>query len=251
MKKLLAIGVMLSGSAYALPLFNVEASVGYMNHNLSGTLRYQGDTIDLQNTLGLDKTNKPFARAKIELPIVPNLYLQYMPMTFTGTKTRTVTYGGKTISGSLDTTLKLDRYDVGLYYNIPVGWVTSVGTLGTLSIDPEIGVNVRVINYEGSITGNVAGNRETVTSSSTIPVPMAYAGLGLNLPFVSLIGELRYVSYSGSSYYDITGEARVKPIPMVFVGVGYRQENLKIDNVSDIYTDITIKSYFANVGVSF
>ncbi len=252
MKKSVLLGTLLFGSAaFSLPLVSVEASIGYMSQDPSGNLSYKGDTLNLKEDLGLSKENKPFARVKLELPVVPNLYLQYIPMRFEGNKDKSITYGNTTFTGNLQTTVKLDHYDIGLYYNIPIGWVTSLGTLGTLSVDPEIGINVRVLNFEGSVTGRVGPVTRTVSKKISVPVPMGYVGLGINAPFVSLMGELRYIAYSGSRYYDVTGEVRVKPVPLVFVGVGYRQENLKLDNVSDVYSDIKIKSLFANVGVSF
>ncbi len=253
--KVLALTLLLGTTAFSLPLINVEASVGYASHDPSGYLQYKGDRADLEDTFGLDKESKPFARLKLEIPIVPNLYLQYMPMEFSGTRTTNVRYGDVQFSGSIDTNVKLDRYDIGLYYNIPIGWVTSLGTLGTLSVDPEIGINVRVINFEGTVTGQaIVGSTtttETVSKDATVPVPMGYLGLGVKTPFVSLLGELRYISYSSNRYYDYILEARVSPFPVVFLGVGYRYENLKLEDVNDIYADIKVKSLYATVGVSF
>jgi len=256
MKRYVLAGVLIaSGVSFSLPLVSVELSVGAISHEPSGYIQYPsntGTTVDLKDTLGLSKKTKPFARAKIEIPIVPNLYLQYMPMEFSGVGryTSTVKFGGTTFQANvdLDTYVKLDRYDLGLYYNIPL-----VGTLTGGVLDPELGVNFRVINFEGRITGREAssGMTKTESKSATLPVPMLYAGLGLNLPYVSLIGEVRGVGYSGNSYYDATGEVRVKPIPVLFVGVGYRYERLKLNDVSDITADIKVKGPFANVGVSF
>ena len=252
MKKLLLLGILGASVGYALPLVHIETSVGYMNHDPSGYLQYKGDRADLKDTFGLGKKGKPFARAKIELPVVPNLYLQYIPMSFTGEKNTNVNYGGVSFTNNLKTEVKLDHYDVGLYYNIPIGWVTSIGTLGTVSVDPEIGINVRVLNFKGTVTGTTSlGGSQTVSKTLNVPVPMGYVGLGINVPFVSLIGELRYIAYKGNKYYDIVGEARVKPVPLVFIGIGYREENVKLEDVSAVYSDIKIKSLFANVGVSF
>ncbi|EDP75831.1 TIGR04219 family outer membrane beta-barrel protein [Hydrogenivirga sp. 128-5-R1-1] len=250
MKKAILLGALFSvGSSFAVPLVNAEFSVGAMSHDPSGYIQYQGDKVDVKDGFGLEKETKPFARAKVELPIVPNLYLQYIPMKFEGQKTRTFTYGGYTFSGDVKTDVKLDHYDVGLYYNIPL-----VGTATAGLLDPELGINVRIINFDGKVTE--LSTNHTESKSVTIPVPMVYAGLGLNLPFVSLIGELRGITYSGSKYYDITAEARLKPISIpgmasFFVGAGYRYERLELDDVGDVTADIKIKSLFANVGVAF
>ncbi len=261
MRKLLAVGTLaLGGTSFAVPLINAEFSVGAMSHDPSGYIQYPADTgdrIDLKDTLGLDKKTKPFARAKIELPIVPNIYLQYIPMKFTGKGrySQTITFGNVTYQANvdLDSSVKADHYDIGLYYNIPFIGAATAGLL-----DPEIGINVRILDLEGKITGREQGTGITKTESKsiTVPVPMLYASLGVNAPYVSLIGELRGITYSGNRYYDITGEVRIKPISIpamasFFVGAGYRYERLKLDNVSDVNADIKVKSIFANVGVSF
>ena len=261
MKKAILLGALFSvGSSFAVPLVNAEFSVGAMSHDPSGYVEYptgSGTRADLEETLGLDKKTKPFARAKVELPIVPNLYLQYIPMKFEGTGrySTTLRFGDVTYDANvdLDTSVKLDHYDIGLYYNVPLIGMATAGL-----IDPEIGINVRILDFEGTITGRESGTGITKTESKSekIPVPMGYVGLSLNLPFVSLIGELRGITYSGSKYYDITAEARLKPISIpgmasFFVGAGYRYERLELDDVGDVTADIKIKSLFANVGVAF
>ena len=241
--------LLVSGAGFSLPLINIDLSVGAISHDPSGYVQYQGSKVDVKDDFGLDKKTRVFARAKVELPIVPNLYLQYIPMKFEGQESSTFTYGGYTFTGNVKTSVRIDHYDVGLYYNLPF---ISTATAGLL--DPELGVSVRVVDFEGKVTE--LSTNHTESKSATIPIPMLYAGLGLNFPYVSVIGELRGITYSGNSYYDITGELRVKPfsVPGVasfFVGVGYRYERLKLDNVSDIDADIKVKGPFANVGVSF
>jgi len=253
-------GTLLAGLSFAVPLINGEISVGVMNHSPSGYIQYPsgtGDTVDLKDTFGLDSAVKPFARAKIEIPIVPNLYLQYMPMEFDGTGrySTTLTFGDIEFQANvdLDTYIKVDHYDLGLYYNLPF-----VGTATAGLLDPEVGINVRVLDFEGRVTGREAftGQVRTESASATIPVPMGYVSLGVNLQVVSLIGELRGITYSGNHYYDFTAEVRAKPVSVpalasFFVGAGYRYEELKLEDVGDVSAKIKISSLFANVGLSF
>ena len=251
MRKILVACLLGATSAgFSLPLMNIELSVGAMNHKPSGYVEYptgSGTRADVEETFGLGSTTELFARAKIELPILPNLYLQYMPMEFEGRGrySTQLTFGDTTFNANvdLDTRVKLDRYDIGLYYNVPFA--------GTL--DPEIGINVRILDFEGRVTGKETSTGQVVTESKsmTVPIPMLYASLGINLPFVKVIGEARGVTYQGNSYYDLTGEVRVSPLPFFFVGAGYRYERLKLDDVSDVTADIEINSVFANAGVSF
>ncbi len=238
----------LTGTVYAV---SFEVSVGAMSQDPSGYIEYPAGTgtrADLKGTLGLRRETRFFARAKVEIPVLPNLYLQYIPMKFSGRGrySQTLTFGGTQFQANvdLDTSVRLNHYDLGLYYNIPVpGGV----------LDPEVGLNVRIIDFQGRITGQEVstGNTVTETKSATIPVPMVYGGLGLNLGMFSLIGEIRGITYGGSSYYDLTGEVRVKPLPKIFLGVGYRYENLRLKDVSDVDADIKVQGLFGVAGVSF
>ncbi|MDQ7038141.1 MAG: TIGR04219 family outer membrane beta-barrel protein [Aquificota bacterium] len=241
---LLVGAVLTAGTVYGV---SFEASVGAMGQNPSGYVQYPANTgtrADLENTLGLGGETRFFARAKIEIPVVPNLYLQYIPMSFKGrgTLTQTVVFGGRTftVNTDVETSVRIDHIDAGLYYNIPVpGGV----------LDPELGINVRVIDFKGRITD--LNNNVTEEKSATFPVPMVYGGIGVNLGMFALVGEFRGITYAGNSYYDITGEVRVKPFPKVFLGAGYRYERLRIDDVSDVDADIEISGPFGVVGVAF
>ncbi|NPA42092.1 MAG: TIGR04219 family outer membrane beta-barrel protein [Aquificae bacterium] len=254
MKKSL-FGLALLGStalSFGIPGLHGEVSVGGISQNPSGYIQYPADTgtkLDVEKDLGLDRENRVFARAKLEIPLVPNLYLQYIPVKFEGRTNRTFTYGGTTFTGDVKTTVKYDRYDIGLYYNLILATFATNGLL-----DPEIGINVRVIDFKGKIT-ELNTNR-TESKSMTVPIPMAYFGLGINLPSIQLVGELRGIAYSGHKYYDMVGEVRVKPISIsaftsLFIGLGYRYEELKLDDLKDVNAKLKVKGPFIHAGISF
>ncbi len=262
MRKLLLLAGVLTGAraGFSLPMVNIDLSLGVISHDPSGYIKYPADagtSADLKGTLGLKRSTKLFARAKIELPVVPNLYLQYMPMDFSGKGrySQTLRFGGVNFQQNvdLDTYVKLDRYDIGLYYNIPF-----LGTATGGLLDAELGINARIMNFEGRIRGQDSVTLQTVTETktATITVPLIYAGIGLNFSMVSIIGEVRGITYSGSSYFDLTGEARIKPFSIpgaatFFLGAGYRYEQLRLNNVYDVDADIRVSGPFAVLGVSF
>lgn len=252
-----ATGLLVGGSSFALPGFEVDVSVGAVSQKPSGVIQYPvptGDVIDVKKDLKIGDETKAFGRVKFEHPIflLPNIYLQYMPMEFSGKGniTKSITYGGKTFQANtdIDSNVKLDRFDIGLYGHLPF-----IKTATTGVIDPEVGINVRVIDFSGRITGTSGGQVETASKFATIPIPMIYAGLGVNAPVipVSFSGEIRGISYSKAKYYDWTVEAKVKPIKPLYISAGYRYEKLKIEDISDIYANLTIKGPFFMVGASF
>jgi outer membrane protein len=235
----------------AFAFFGVEAGVGYWNQTPSGTLGYKkvtaNDDLDLKKDLNLGSENRPFARLKVELPlIVPNIYFMATPMSFqgTGSKNATFNYGGQQFTAGvvLDSKIKLDHYDLALYYPIPL---LKTATLGKLNID--LGLNARQIAFEGTISGG----GQTASKSLTLYVPMIYAGIQVKP--ISLIGieaEVRGIAYGSNSYIDYIGRLKINPIPVLYVAGGYRAETVKI-NVQDVKADIKFSGPFAEVGFSF
>lgn len=250
MKKLcyaLLSGLMVS-NAYAI---GFDISIGAYKQDPSGTVKYKGDKIDVEKDLGLEEHKGAFTRLKFEHPIffLPNVYFQHMPMKFDG-KTRlqrSITYGNTTYQANSDvsSSFKVNRYDVALYRGIPL--------VGLVGIDPEIGINARIMEFDGKITGTTNTGTVTKSKSATVFVPMIYAGLGLNVPVIpiSARGELRILHVSKLKYQDWSAELRVKPIKPIYASVGYRSERLKLDDISDIFTDLKTKGVYATVGLEF
>lgn len=235
----------------AFAFFGVEAGVGYWHQTPSGTLGYKKilptDDVDLEKDLNLGSENRPFARVKVELPLIlPNIYFMATPMSFqgTGSKNADFNYGGQQFQAgvTLESKLKLDHYDLALYYPIPL---LKTATLGKLNID--LGLNARQIAFEGTIRGL----GQTASKSLTLYVPMIYAGIQIKP--ISLIGieaEVRGIAYGSNNYLDFIGRLKVMPLGPLFVAAGYRSEQLKID-VSDVKADIKFSGPFAEVGFSF
>lgn len=255
MKKFFAL-LGLSGTAMAVPLFELDLSIGIMQQKPSGYFQYRGDRLDIKDTLNLSDETKPFARAKFEhpVPLIPNLYGRYIPTEFSGNKTisTNIRFGDTTFTGNIESSLKLDKYDLGIYYNVPFVGLATAGLL-----DPEVGVNLRYVDFEGKVTGTSGGQRVTKSKSASIALPMLYAGLAVNLPVkLSLVGELRAIGYQENLYYDWNGEIRFKPVgvPLIghfYIGAGYREEKLKLDDISDIYSDVKVKGFYGVLGVNF
>ncbi len=246
-------------SLFAIPspafaLFGADLGVGYWMQTPSGALQYKpvagitGD-INLENDLFFEQENKPFVRIKVELPLIlPNIYFMATPMTFKGAGpiTRTISYADATFNAGIpiESELKLDHYDIALFYPIPL---IKTATLGKLNV--ELGLNARIFNFEGTITQPTVN--ETGTYSKTTTVPLIYAGVQINpIDALGIDIEIRGIAYSGNSYYDYLGRLKYYPIPLVYVAGGYRAEILKIDE-DDVLADIKFGGPFLEVGLSF
>jgi len=237
----------------AFAFLGVDVGVGYWKQSPSGTIGYKpvagtvGD-IDLKNDLNFKDESKPFVRVKAELPLIlPNVYLMATPMTFEGTGaiTRGISFGGQTFtaSSSVKSKLKLDHYDVALFYPIPL---LKTATLGVLNV--ELGLNARKIDFQGTITESATN---TASKSLSIYVPMIYAGIQVRpVKLFSIEAEMRGIPLGQNHYYDYIGRVRVNPVPFVFIAAGFRSEDVKIDQ-SDVKAAVKFSGPFAEAGLSF
>lgn len=235
----------------------IEAGAGYWGHTPSGTLAYKpasdADRLDINDDLDYDKKYSPFARVKIELPLtLPNIYLMATSMKFdeTGSKDADFTFGDITVNGrqSFETMLKLDHYDVALYYPVPLLKTASLGTLNL-----ELGINARIIDLEAEVSGSqtVTGTLVKESKKLTIPVPMVYAGVHIT-PFdkFSIEAEGRGIAYNSNHYYDLIGRLKIRPVWLLFIAGGYRHEDIKID-VSDVEATLKFSGPFVEAGLEF
>lgn len=238
--------------AYAF--LGVDAGVGYWRQTPTGTLQYKpvaGYTgnIDLKDDLYFDTKNKPFVRIKAELPLIlPNIYFMATPMTFEGSGpiSRAISFGNTTFNANLpvESKIKLDHYDLALFYPIPA---LKTATLGVLNV--ELGINARKFDFEGTITQPTANL--TASKSLSVYVPMIYGGIQVKpVSALSIEAEIRGIAYSGNHYYDYLGRLKYNPIPLVYIAAGYRAETIKIDQ-SDVKADIKFGGPFIEAGLSF
>jgi hypothetical protein len=266
MKKLMLLTGILSACALsqALPLFNVSIDAGGVEQDPSGIVSYEAqgskDYLDLKSDAHFSQRTRPYVGVRItnSLPILPNLKLDYMPMSFSGYGTlhRYVTFGGTTYKANANFNLyaKMDRFDVEAYYHLPF---ISTATKDMLKV--RLGLNVRVVDFSESLTGTEAGSTQTVTESKslTVPVPMGHIGVTFSpIKQVSLVGDLNYVSYGSNDYYNYNAGLRLSPVGLFksaivpFIQVGYRYEKLKIDQ-SSVYADVKVTGPYALIGVEF
>ena len=223
----------------------LEVGVGGWMQMQSGEIGYKpispADTVDL----GTNTKYLPYGRIKLDTPLfLPNLYVMATPMNFDGSGNKTFKFGDQIFTGAYESKLKVDHYDVALYYSLPF---LKTATLDILNI--EIGVNARVIDFKAEVREVSTGN--SVSESLVIPVPMAYVGVQVRpIKAISLEAEGRGIAYSSNHYFDVVGRAKVTVYGPLFVAAGYRYEKMKID-YSDVRADVQTHGPFAEVGLSF
>ncbi len=244
--------------AFALPGIDVEITVGGWAQTPSGDLSYVtgvpgiDDALDLETDLGFDDQTRIIGRVKIDLPVVPNIYLVAAPMEFDGSKTVDTgfTFGNETFTAGtiISSRLTLNQYDVGLYYGIPFLKTATSDKLGV-----DLGVNARIMQIKAEITGQSVGGSIAVSEekSITVPIPMVYLAVQFNpVERFAIEAEARGLSVGDNKIFSVIGRAKAKVFGPAFVAGGYRYDSIDIDE-EDVLADVSFSGPFLEAGVSF
>ncbi len=227
----------------------LEIAVGGWRQEPSGDLAYKGEKLSVEDELKYDSKNRLFGRVKIDSPLwLPNLYLMATPMKFKeeGSKSTSFTFGDKTFAADVPftSTLRLDHYDLCLYYRLPFLRTLTLGV-----VNADLGIDGRIVNLKARIDQPTTGISES--KSLTVPLPMAYLGLQIYpIKFIGAEFEGRGILLSSNHYYDLIGRLKIKPFKPFFMAGGYRYEEVKIDE-SDVKVKVKFQGPFIETGIEF
>lgn len=249
---ILILGCLAVPSAQAVGL---EVAIGGWQQSIDGHLSYQAlvdsDSIDLEDDMQFDDETRICGRAKIDLPVFfPNIYLVGAPAEFEGTGRKSVTfkYGDTTFDADSEFSSKItvNQYDIGFYYGLPF---VETGSAGLFNVD--VGLNVRIVDFEGSIIGTSGGNTVEESESITVPVPMLYLGVQL-MPTDSLMieAEGRGIAIDDNKLYSLTGRVSYHFTGPVFIAGGYRYDMIEIDE-EDVIAEVDFSGPFIEFGLEF
>jgi outer membrane protein len=235
--------------AYALP-FRIEGAIGIWNHDPNGMINYNGDDVELNTDLSLSDRNdiNLWIRVEHPIPMIPDIKLQYTPIKIkdSNSANRLFKFGGYNFDDGIRSEMEMDIIDVQLYNHLPFLQMTSLK-----SLDITYGLTFRFLNANAFIE-----EIQTVNARSrSFSTPMALLCAGFRVAPVSsfsLIGDFQGTAYSGNHWYDVTAEVQIAPFTEhIFLGIGYRYQDFKIDNVQDVTADQTMQGWFAELGFRF
>jgi outer membrane protein len=237
---------LMPGAASAI---GVEAALGGWSQDPGGDIAYKGENLGLGSDLMYGSKTRFFGRAKIDMPLfIPNIYLMATPMSFEGTGSKNVpfVFGNRTFNATIpfSSDLRLDHYDIALYYGLPF---VKTATTGKLNVDA--GLDLRIVDFNASVKQSALNFSEA--KSFTLPVPMVYIGAQVKpVDKLSLEAEIRAIAYNSSHFYDLIGRVKYKVFGPAFLSAGYRHESIRIDT-KDVKADVRFSGPFAEVGVEF
>jgi len=225
-----------------------EIAVGGWNHDPSGWIKYPNNEsdvnkLDADSDLNLDTETDIYLRAKLEhpVPLLPNIRVAYNRTESKGDGhiTKTFTFGDQTFLANdyIHSEAKLDNYDGTLYYQL---WDTG--------LDLDLGLTVRYI--DGYVTVQDKTRNVGDTSDINFVVPMAYGNVRVPIPFLeglSVGAEGNWITYDGSTLYDVQADARYIFSMGLGLEVGYRYQKIKLDDVDNTDADIDIQGVFGGV----
>ncbi|MBL4608505.1 MAG: TIGR04219 family outer membrane beta-barrel protein [Pseudomonadales bacterium] len=246
MKKELALMAVVAGlpmGVQADTLFGVYAGASMWSQAYSGGIEFanQGE-IDMENDLGFDEEDATYLYIAIEhmVPMVPNIKLQRTEMSTDANSTlsRNITFEGQVFSAAQDisSTLDLSHTDATFYYEVLDNWVSL-----------DLGMSIRVFDGEVSVVS--ADGSLQADQSISAPLPMLYGKVQFDLPFsgFSLGAEANYLMVSGNGVSDILLRAAYESPYRVGAELGYRTFTFKLDDIDDLYGELTVEGPYLAV----
>lgn len=226
-----------------------EIAVGGWHHDPSGWVEYPNDApgdnkVDADDDLHLDSQTDIYARAKFEhpIPILPNIRVAYVHTETEGdgTVSKNFQFGDITVGANepVHSEAKLDNFDGTLYYEI----------LDMESVDLDLGLTARYLDGYVKVTDKRTGLNDQADINQV--VPMVYGNVRFAIPFLeglSLGAEGNWVTYDGSTLYDVQADARYIFAVGLGLEVGYRYEKIKLDDIDDTDADIDIQGVYGGV----
>ncbi|UCE89346.1 MAG: TIGR04219 family outer membrane beta-barrel protein [Pseudomonadota bacterium] len=228
----------------------VKVAAGAWNSDPEGTVRDTRNGTDrdvnVVEELGFTDSTNGQAYVLIEhpIPILPNFRVGATLLGYDGTGTikETVTYAGQTFQANerVQSELTLDHYDLLLYWQV----LDNV-------VDLDLGLNIRY--YDGQARIESLDNPGVIGEESIgLPVPMLYGNLAVSLPLGFWIGaDANVISYDGSRIGDYTAKFGYSSDYLIGVEAGYRYQQVKLDEVDDVFADLKFKGPFVNLYLDF
>ena len=218
-----------------------EAGMAIWGAKTSGSIKgsVSGESnIDMENDFGYgSRTANSFIWAYIDhpVPLLPNIKIQQTNFTDDGSKNNSITFDGTTYNGNVKSELTLDQTDIIAYWRLLDNWVNF-----------DLGFNIKTI--DGNVKINATGSQET-NKAFKATVPMLYAKARFDLPFSGLSAEadMSTISYSGNKFTDVKAGLVYQTSFGLGANIGIRTESLKIDDIDDFNSNLTISGAYFGV----
>ncbi|NIR58958.1 MAG: TIGR04219 family outer membrane beta-barrel protein [Gammaproteobacteria bacterium] len=225
-------------------LAGVYVGAAVWDHEPSGDVRYLGTDADLENDLALEAETEGMAWLAVEhpVPLLPNLRLQHTLLSTDGRGrvSRTFTFGNQTFTATenVDTTLELDQTDLTLYYEL----LDNVVSL-------DLGLTLKQVDGFARVRSSTQDESATFDGL----LPMGYADVALSLPLTGLSAGVsgNLFSFADSTVSDYTVRLRYETDWRLGAEAGYRRQDIELDDVDEVFSDITFEGPYLGLYLHF
>lgn len=236
--------------AYAVLGFHLGAGVGLWSEYPEGVVHDTGNgqkasNVDLKSDFGLNGSNQGYVWVDFQQPIpfLPNLEIRHSRIDTSGSSflSNSISYGGQTFSANQQVAghLSLIQTDYIFYYQ-PLDNI----------IQFRWGLDVKALHLEAGLSSDT----QSAEAQGSALVPMAFAGLGVVIPFTGLSVQLdgSYLGDFKNKISDYRAQLAYESAIGFGLEAGYRDESLKVDAATNNPSgSIEFKGAFAGVFYRF
>lgn len=240
--------LLIAGNLHADELFS--AKLGYQllapEGSIAGSLEGNAQEFDVEDDLNLDDSEDLTGEIALQWGN-SRLSLNYLPISFSGTGTLTVsgTFGGEdyTAGETVSSDLDIDLYDISYTY-----YLLNFDDLPTrFQLGLELAVKVADIDVT---LKNLS--EDFVESESVIaPIPTIGARTRIALAdFLAIVGRIGYLEFDDNHFLDAEAQLEYSPVPNIGIYAGTRIFDLKVDE-DDVYVETQFSGPFGGLLVRF
>jgi outer membrane protein len=223
LKKVALFALLTLGQLHA-DMIGGEASLGFFNHDPSGSASYRSSDASLEDTFGFSEEQDIFLKAYLEhpFPLLPNVKLGYTTLSHNGSSIEEDFSWGdiENINGHINSSMSLDMTDVTLYYEVLDNWV-------------EVDAGLTLRYFRGDMGVSAVGEYDSADFS--IWAPLLYGKARFNVPVTDLSFQLEAnaISYWDMTAYDYELSARYTLVIGIGLEAGYKSFHIDSDELVD------------------
>jgi len=191
-----------------------------------------------------------FVALEHPIPLIPNIKIASTTLDTVGgtTITSSFTFGDETYNNTskLDTTFEASYVDYTFYYEI----------LDNDLLTFDFGITARDLDSYIKVVDQGNSSKNSDLSVSGI-VPLLYVNTIIGLPFTgfNVFAEGNFLSYDDNTIYDYQVGVSYEVLDNLAIDLnltlGYRSVKLELDDIDDLYSDLTFDGVFVGAIVHF
>ena len=192
-----------------------------------------------------------FVALEHPIPLIPNIKIASTTLDTVGgaTITGSFTFEGETYdaNSALDTTFDASYIDYTFYYEL----------FDNDLFIFDFGLTVRDLDNQIKVVGDVSGTEKSSDLSVSGMLPLLYVNTVIGLPFTgfNVFAEANFLSYDDNTVYDYQIGVSYALLDNFAVDLdltlGYRSVKLELNDIDDLYSDLTFDGLFAGATVHF